>query len=198
MMECVKDAAELNNSLEKLTLDRLDWAIAGTSSSTPTSDPNVTKGQWRHWVSSRTKNAEDMCDEGYNHPQPDGKTLEKGTMVNPETGLDTEYEELWRDEKPLPTTSPKVKTIVWRLEKGDDTKGLVVLLGVYCQGLLRRGHNITAERWQWAQSGGWVRTISIGDDTIPCPEIMEERFPSCGESVAVGNDSWQVIESLES
>lgn len=119
-------------------------------------------------------------------------------MVNPETGLDTEYEELWRDEDPLPTTSQKAKTVILRLENGDDTKGLVILLGAYYQGLLRRGDDITAERWQWAQSGGWVRTISIGDDVLPCPEIMEKTFPSCGEFVAVGKDSWQVIESSES
>jgi hypothetical protein len=119
-------------------------------------------------------------------------------MVNPETGLETEYEELWRGEDPLPTTSPKVKTIVLRLEKGDDTKGLVVLLGAYCQGLLRRGDNITAERWQWAQSGGWVRTIKFGDDVLPCSEIVEKTLPSCGEFVPMGNDSWEVIESSES
>lgn len=119
-------------------------------------------------------------------------------MVNPETGLETEYEELWRDEDPLPTTSQKVNITVLRLEKGDDTKGLVILLGAYCQGLLRRGDNITAERWQWGQSGGWVRTIKIGDDVLPCPEIMEKISSSCGELVAVGNDSWQVVESSES
>lgn len=190
--------AELNLSTEKLPLDRLDWAIAGTSSSTPTSEPNVTKGQWRHWISSRTKNTENVCDEGYNYPQADGKTLEKGTMVNPETGLDTEYEELWRGEDPVPTTSKKVKTVVLRLENGSETKGLVVLIGAYCQGLLRRGDDITAERWQWAQSGGWVRTISIGDDVLPCPETIDNTLPNCGESVVVGNDSWQVIESSES
>lgn len=176
----------------------MDWAIAGTSSSIPTGEHNVTKGQWRHWISSRTKNTEDLCDEGYNHLRPDGKTLEKGTMANPETGLDTEYEELWRDEDPVPTTSQKVNTIVLRLENGDDTKGLVILLGAYCQGLLRRGDNITAERWQWAQSGGWVRAIKIGDDAVPCPEIMEKISPSCGELFAVGNDSWQVVESSKS
>lgn len=119
-------------------------------------------------------------------------------MVNPETGLDTEYEELWRDEDPMPTASLKVKTIVLRLEKGDDTKGLVILLGACCQGLLRRGDTITAERWQWAQSGGWVRTIKVGDDALPCPEIMEKTSPSCGELLSVGSDSWQVVESSES
>ncbi|KAJ3542507.1 hypothetical protein NM208_g4063 [Fusarium decemcellulare] len=181
--------------IQKLPLDRLDWAIAGTSSSEPTGEENVTRGQWHHWISSRTIETEGLCDEGYNHLQPDGKTLERGAMVNPETGKETDYEELWRDEDPLPTTFETPKTIVLRLERGDEVKGLVILLGQYCQGLLRKGGNITAERWYWTKSDGWVRTIAVGEDALPHPQILDTSILEVGEILSVGDEQWRVIES---
>lgn len=62
--------------------------------------------QWHHWVDSRSNNAEEIVDEGDMYPIEGGeRTLEKGKMVNPSTGLLTDYEEVWRDEKVIATPS---------------------------------------------------------------------------------------------
>ncbi|RMY73900.1 hypothetical protein D0862_14213, partial [Hortaea werneckii] len=82
----------------------LDWAFAGTSSSSigsPDADGTaVAHCEWRHWIDDRTEKPEDVVDEGKMYPieGDDGpRSLEKGSMVNPETGRLTEYEEIWRD-----------------------------------------------------------------------------------------------------
>lgn len=182
-------------SIEKITLDQLDWAIAGTSSSWPIGDGGLTHGQWRHWIDSRTTDTENLADEGDNYPQPDGTTLEKGSMVNPATGKDTAYEELWRDVEPLPVKSTHVRYVVLQLDESDQVKGSMVLLGQYCQGLLRRGSDITAERWEWKGGDGWKRTITIGEDELPCSKILKDTLFAVGDIVTVGGDSWKVIEA---
>src|SRR5690554_890390 len=88
-----------------LPLSRLDWAIAGTSSSSVVpsrEDPakGTTHGWWNHWIDSRTENADGLVDEGdmFDDPSDASLTLEKGRMLNPATGVETEYEEMWRSE----------------------------------------------------------------------------------------------------
>jgi hypothetical protein len=158
----------------------------------------LSRGQWRHWIDSRTPNTEGVADEGINHPQADGKTLEKGKMVNPATGKETDYEELWRDLEPIPVDSESVKSIVLELEGPDGTRGMVVLLGQFCQGLLRRGDRISAERWDWAASSGWHRVFVLGNETLPCSALMTSENRSEGDIIRLGEDSWRVVESSSS
>ncbi|KAH6634746.1 hypothetical protein B0J18DRAFT_486921 [Chaetomium sp. MPI-SDFR-AT-0129] len=88
-----------------LPLTRLDWAIAGTSSVDPphTTDnsTNPTQhGRWAHWIDSRLAECDGVVDEGdmVTDPTNPALTIETGRMVNPATGLVTEYEEIWRSE----------------------------------------------------------------------------------------------------
>lgn len=177
-------------------MGQLDWAIAGTSSSWPVGDGPVTHGQWKHWIDNRTTQTDDLADEGDNYPQEDGTTLEKGTMMNPATGKVTEYEELWRTIEPRPVDSNGVRSVVLQLER-EKTKGQVTLLGHLCQGLLRKGDQITAERWEWAEANSWQRTVVVGDDELPCARILGETSPMLhvGAIITVGDDTWKVIES---
>lgn len=183
-------------------MDRLDWAIAGTSSSWPVNQKGqavvTTRGRWTHWIDSRTKDTDDLADEGDMTTQPDGSTLETGRMLNPDTGEETDYEEVWRDVEPRPTGHGDARCAVLRLEAGRDVRGLVVLAGHYCQGFLRRGNGIAAERWEWAEDGGWARTVAIGeDDALPCSKILDADGLAEGDLVKTGAfDEWTVIETL--
>ncbi|KAL2165011.1 hypothetical protein VTH06DRAFT_307 [Thermothelomyces fergusii] len=87
---------------------RLDWAIAGTSSSTAIISPQdsenpgqqklVRHGRWAHWIDSRTAKCDGVVDEGdvFDNPPDPGLEVERGRMVNPATGLEADYEEGWR------------------------------------------------------------------------------------------------------
>lgn len=194
----------------RIGLQDLDWAIAGTSESWPVRDgpPGTTHGRWNHWIDSRITDTDGVADEGVNYPTDDGKTLEKGRMLNPDTGKETDYEELWRDVDPKP---PNNNFAVVEFDKGMECRGSVVLVGTYCQGLLRKGGMVTAERWerdageddsggkgpQGRHVDGWRRSVVIGEegDGLPCAHIVANVGSlKVGEIIKVGDDNWVVAE----
>lgn len=181
--------------------EQLDWAIAGSSSSVPTPErgPNTTHGQWRHWIDSRTLDVENATDEGDNSPLGRNRTLEKGRMVNPETGLETDYEEIWVDEEPRPVPSDLGKQVVVLDFQGRDEsqRGRVVKVGRFCQGLLRDGDAITAERWEWQESKGWWRSKKMGHgDDLPCEKVLRDWDGSEGATFKHDGRTWTVIEAV--
>lgn len=119
-------------------------------------------------------------------------------MVNPATGKDTAYEELWRSGEPVLVNSIGVRSVVLKLEKGDQIKGSVVLVGQYCQGFMRKGDDITAERWEWTGGDGWRRTIVLGEDELPCSKLLEDTAVTLGQVITIGDVKWEVIEVSES
>ncbi|KAK3339052.1 hypothetical protein B0H65DRAFT_288837 [Neurospora tetraspora] len=175
--------------VKTLTLSRLDWAIAGTSTHTPTR-PTIgyygqklilpdgrtvngsvadlkqgkqpyQRGRWTHWVDSRVVYTgegagEEVADEGdmYRIPGEHNEklTLEKGRMVNPETGREEEYEEVWGPDEEGVAEPPYVKCVVWELDNEAENRGAegrVVRVGRWTQGILRRGNELLCERWRW-------------------------------------------------
>ncbi|OAA45592.1 hypothetical protein NOR_03381 [Metarhizium rileyi] len=177
---------------DTLPLSRLDWAIAGTSSScTRTLDgKQVCHSRWEHWIDSRCSQPEEASDEGDMYPQPDGSTLEKGSMVNPDTGRETAYEEIWDDENAVPTTSGQV-CVVLKYEEGE-SRGLAVRLGKYAQGFARMGRDISLERWEWRDCRA-VRTVRMGTEALPCRETLDTVY-ALGEEVTCGGKKWTVVE----
>ncbi|KAG4280369.1 hypothetical protein FPRO06_11702 [Fusarium proliferatum] len=179
--------------LKPLPLSRLDWAIAGTTVSTKIPDPegNLTSHSTFHqWISSRTLDS----DAGFMYPQPNDLTLEKGSMVNPDTGIDTAYEELWHDATPTAVPGePAVRALVLQTEdEKNGVRGSVVRLGCYAQGLIRVGEHISLERWEWKD--GWKRAIRMGDAELPIQKILGEEALREGDTVDVGGREWKVIE----
>ncbi|KAF4339742.1 alpha-1 6-mannosyltransferase subunit [Fusarium beomiforme] len=177
-----------------LPFSRLDWAIAGTTVSTKIPDPegNLTSHSTFHqWISSRTLDS----DAGFMYPQPDSLTLEKGSMVNPETGINTPYEELWHDATPTAVPGePAVRALVLQTENEEKgVRGSVVRLGCYAQGLIRVGEGISLERWEWKE--GWKRTIRMGDAELPIEKILGEEALKEGDLIDVGGREWKVIEA---
>lgn len=201
-----------------LPLSRLDWAIAGTSSSSmiPVSDGSgklVKHSQWAHWIDSRIVDCDNVVDEGdmFDDPSDPALTLETGRMLNPATGVDTDYEELWRSEPIETVPSPlgggeKVTCIALQMESvgsvdGPERKvrrGLVVRLGQYCQAFAREGDDTTLERLKWdADQQRWARQARIGEQELPTDIATylahEARLD---DEVKVGGVVWKVVERV--
>lgn len=163
--------------------------------------------RWEHWIDSRTTEPENAADEGDMYEQPDGLTLEKGRMVNPATGTETDYEELWRDVEPV-TVPPVGAAAEGEAQKGVEcvvlkhenetsgARGMVVWLGRFCQGISRVGEEVAAERWEWKEGEGWRRTVRIGDRALPCEVLlMTGAALSVGTHVVHEEVVWDVLES---
>ncbi|WXC61402.1 hypothetical protein SNK03_007277 [Fusarium graminearum] len=179
-----------------LPFSRLDWAIAGTTVSTQKPDPSgalTSYSTFIQWISSR----ELGNDAGFMYPQPgEDLTLEKGSMVNPDTGIDTAYEELWHDATPTAVPGePDVRALVLQTEDEEKgVRGCVVRLGRYAQGLIRVGEEIALERWEWTE-GGWKRTVRMGDEELPIEKILGEETLDEDDNVDVSGRTWKVIEA---
>jgi hypothetical protein len=141
---------------------------------------------------------EAVADEGDMFPQPDGTTLEKGSMVNPATGLDTSYEELWDDQEPQPVPGLPLCTVLRLHDDDSRTRGLFVQLGQHAQGFLRRGNVFTAERWLWdVNSAKWEHLFCVGgpqaeslEDLVPSPDTQFHK----DQLVTASSGTWSVLE----
>ena len=164
----------------------------------------VMHSKWHHWVDSRTPDAEEVTDEGDMYPIEGGeRALEKGRMVNPATGILTDYEELWQDVKPTATSSEvdgeeegKRFCVVLQLdEPKEQARGMIVRVGQHCQGVLRCRNTFSLERWGWqGDADGWKRTCRIGDYFVPCSAAFDESKVKLGGWVRYGDFGWKVVE----
>ncbi|CAK7214318.1 hypothetical protein SBRCBS47491_002100 [Sporothrix bragantina] len=177
----------------------LDWALAGTSSSTPVAK-GVSDCVWRHWVDSHYENedADAQVDRGRNTDQPDGTVLETGAMVNPATGKVQDYEEVWRDDD-LPASS---RCVVLQHESDKGDRGVAIVLGPYCQGILRtKKEGVTVERWQREtveDMDDWKLVFRLGSGKLPCKALTERQSLREGEDLVVGsNQTWTVMEAAK-
>ncbi|KAH6629669.1 hypothetical protein C7974DRAFT_190803 [Boeremia exigua] len=186
----------LQDQKEHLNLKQLDWAIAGTSSSVETA-PGVKLSTFHHWIDSRTVDVEAATDAGYMSPMdPDGEdelVLEKGNMVNPETGSPTDYEEIWIEKELSPVPGDEASQIVvLDFDQGAHRRGRIVRVGTRCQGLLRSEDEIAAERWEWTAEKGWSRSHLIGrDGALPCAKFLDSPV---GDTITHDGITWNVVE----
>ncbi len=188
---------------------RLDWAIAGTSFSSvvPSGDGDSTQeirhSRWVHWIDSRIANCDGVEDEGDMFEQSDqALTLETGRMVNPATGVATDYEEMWRSEpiEMVPSLNGErdVTCVALRMETvgGATKRGLVVRLGQYCQSFARDGDDITVERLKW-DGQRWTQQVRIGEQEFPtdiATYLAHETM--IDDKVGVGGAVWKVVERV--
>ncbi|KAK3897590.1 hypothetical protein C8A05DRAFT_38852 [Staphylotrichum tortipilum] len=194
-----------------LSLSRLDWAIAGTSSSAMIPSRNdsskeIKHSQWAHWIDSRSADCDGVIDEGdmFDDPSDLALTLETGRMLNPATGVDADYEEVWRSEPiqmvPGPGGEAAVTCLALQMEgSGEGVKrGLLVRLGQYCQAFARDGDEIALERLKWdPDQQRWASLVRIGRLEFPTDIATclahEARID---DEVKVGSTVWKVIERL--
>lgn len=187
------------HSLER---EHLDWAIGGTSASTQRTRPDgsrVSHSVFTHWVDSRTTHPENATDEGDMLPQPDGTTLETGRMLNPVTGVESDYEELWRDGASEEVPALAKYTVLQLHDDTRETRGMFVQLGRYAQAVLRVGQVFTAERWEWdASLSRWVSSFRVGDEEADSlddliPSSQEPHHP--GDKMEARSGTWSVLEA---
>lgn len=192
----------LANNFTVQKLEQLEWGLAGVSSSEPKKGPkgeDISHGIWKHWIDSRSPDAEGVHDEGDNYPLPNNEVLEMGSMVNPETGKVTDYEEKWLDVKLESTEGKGGKVDCVVLELRDDAshaRGLIVRAGQYCQGIIRVGDAVSVERWAWDEETQftWKRRVRMGDSFLPCGVALEPAKLELGGKVTYGQQEWEVIE----
>lgn len=114
-------------------------------------------------------------------------------MVNPDTGRDTPYEELWLDTE-LDEAKSKDACFVVKHEQGAH-RGMIVKLGDFCQGVARRGGEVVAERWE-KNDGRWQRTVRIGSGSLVCDELLNGVIKAeNGASFTSGGETWAVVEA---
>ena len=174
----------------------LQWAFAGKSR--VTSSQRSQAGEvvswhnvWDHFIDSKSDEPEK--DEGDMSLQEDGTVLEKGVHIDATTGAREEYEELWSDLEieTMGTKGHKSSIVVRTESKIARVQGLVVKVGGYCQGLLKKEGRLTVERWQKQARQGeqdhenalgadfesmrtrnnWVRVFKLGQDALPCEYV---------------------------
>jgi hypothetical protein len=137
------------------------------------------------------QNPLDVVDVGTNTPLPDGRTLEAGEMVNPETAMLTSYEEIWRDEEcDGAVVVRNISGSIWRARAGEWQLAL--------------GRTAEGKFWAWqAQRNGsgedvWTRSYSTplgvgldGSEYLPpdCSGWQE------GSLVEWGGERWSVLHN---
>lgn len=194
----------------------LDWAFAGTSSTlrSPIAGDTAEIMEWQHWIDSRhpkEESKDEVRDVGRCYQQKNGDTQELGSMVNPDTGVETEYEELWGSsaiESTEPDTTRKVAVVLQTVERprdGTDTnvdtvadcKGLVIRVGQHIQGLAIHNGNATVERWTYNRDRKqWQKVVCLGSSELPCPRLFDPIRVAQGEKLSCGRVSWQVMEQF--
>lgn len=178
----------------------LEWAFAGTSTSHPSAEDgsrelsNAHHSVWEHWIDSRTRSP--CLDQGDLYTLPDGNVLEKGTQLDPVTGVEVQYEELWEDYEVLVVGKEEKRvSMVVKLDDSDgNVRGLIVRVGQYCQAILQEGDKLTVERWEWKRrenGGSWKRLVRIGHALLPCDRAT--TLTGFGNQ-AVQSGDWRVME----
>lgn len=148
---------------------------------------------WKHWVDSRTADSDNVQDEGDMVDRPDGSILETGRMVNPATGRETDYEEVWWSEV---SYGRGVCAVLKTEDEEKGTRGMMVRLGRWVQGVLRVGERVSVERWVLDSQDGWVCRAKIGEgDGLPVGELGDGvgRL-RLGGRVEVEGRGWEVVE----
>ena len=177
----------------------LEWAFAGTSNTTEGfSGPGDAKhlhSVWEHWIDSNSDDP--RPDEGDMWPQCNGDVLERGTQIDPITGLQTEYEELWGDLKAEKVGEEKEHvSIVLRIENHEPrTRGLVVRVGDWCQGIMKSKGTLNIERWRWVKAkNNWERVVKIGSGDLPCAIACNSHMVGEKSTIVSGDLEWNVVE----
>lgn len=192
-------------------LAQIDWAFAGTSASQPAHEERgriiPAHSTWTHWVDSRVSYEEEPpTDEGDMYPQPNGDVLEKGRMAHPETGIVTEYEELWTDIEVRRTgqDTTRVSVVLMADDSARRARGMIVRIGQWCQGILKIGNDLSVERWEYCEGSpgdqtGWQRLVKIGELEMPCPSTFTPADLALHGANTVSADGvrWTLVEKFE-
>lgn len=219
-----RDKLEEEKNKEANTEGCLQWAFAGKSHTTVSKDPSSQPSHtvWDHWIDSHSNDAD--SDEGDMWVQPDGDILEKGKNKDPDTGEETEYEELWHDlqVEAFGKKHNRSSLVMKADEPERHVRGMAIKIGGWCEGILKVDDELTVERWEWKPTASasnvtsdeaseedgrtrndWVRTIKIGKGTLPCKIICSRTSGRFGLNAVLNSTTgwnwksdiaWKVAE----
>ncbi|KAF1920750.1 hypothetical protein BDU57DRAFT_509188 [Ampelomyces quisqualis] len=197
----------------------LEWGFAGSSQATQLGG-GKSHSVWTHWVDSRVAiGGQVPVDEGDMYPINDALTLEHGHAFHPALRRVSGHEEMWRDipvtiTSPTPFTTASAKKAAAKStthvplarhkicmvlrHSSNISRGLIIRLGQFIQGILVKENEVTAERWEWTVTGGWKRTERVGQHFVPCGVAMDregEKELGVGGKVTYKDWVWVVEES---
>ncbi|MCJ1399604.1 hypothetical protein MMC11_002806 [Xylographa trunciseda] len=176
-------------------MSRLEWAFAGKSYTTQS---KVAGGPahtvWHHEIDSQTADPEK--DEGDMYEQEDGDILECGQNVDAETGEVKKYEELWHDIGVHLVGQEKdhLSAVLMADNQDNNTKGMIVRVGNWCQGILKVGDDTTVERWQWSHGDDWQLVAKLGQELLVCGATFDRGSLELGKVISHHHLDWQVAE----
>jgi Protein HRI1 len=125
-------------------------------------------------------------DEGFFQSLENGDELETGEMPNPDTGLVSSYEEIWR-------TMPTSGTGYVLLEsKGKMNKTFLGRIGDVFQGIGYVKGSIHAKRLVHIH-GKWEEKFTMGDAEV-IPMIDEDDEWNVGDEVEFSGRVWKVLD----
>jgi hypothetical protein len=123
------------------------------------------------------------------------------------------YEELWEELeiRGVPNEHGETKYASVLLQTsdtngyGDPVRGVVIRVGGFIQGILRKGDSVTVERWvySWGKPGSkginrprWKCAFRLGPEGLPCAAAMREGELEEGMKVDFMGYEWDVGECL--
>lgn len=163
--------------------ESLQWAFAGRAFHTTVGGQS--KGSWTHLVDS--KHPAGFEDQGIFEELPNGDSLEKGTMVDEQTGEIREYEEVWHDYLADP---PRYRVVEG---SGNQMNGYFVVMASHALGIVKDAENrLGVSKWR-EELGEWHLIFAYGDLQAQLPTIaspFELILPPPSSQTPL----WRIIE----
>ena len=130
------------------------------------------------------------------YEQEDGDVLECGQNVDAETGAVNKYEELWHDigVQLVGQEKDHLSAMLIANDKSHDTKGMIVRVGDWCQGILKVGEDTTVERWHWSHKDHWQLVAKLGQKSLACGATFDRISLELGKVIRHHDLDWKVIE----
>ncbi|PPQ64062.1 hypothetical protein CVT24_008875 [Panaeolus cyanescens] len=158
----------------------LYWGFAGYSTHVGN------KCTFSHFMDSR--GLIDAIDSGIFTTQPDGTTLETGSMMNFDTGKVEDYEEIWFDETR--------EEYIGLVSAEGEAKGALVRVGEWWQGMVYENNEFRSARWR-KDGDNWEMIWGVEEDWDhgkPPGNSMLEGL-AVGQEVQYAGKRWRTVES---
>lgn len=106
---------------------------------------------------------------------------------------------LVRHGDPLEESANLVSCVLQHEDSARTSRGMVIRVGQFCQGVLRAGDEFAAERWEWTEQGGWRKVFASGSNGLNMPCDVACHFATnklrIGSEVVYGpGEVWQCVE----
>ncbi|KAF2110457.1 hypothetical protein BDV96DRAFT_651094 [Lophiotrema nucula] len=145
---------------------------------------------WEHPIDSSSSFTTDGADM---YLLANGDTMEIGAM--PINGKVRMFKEYW-----IQPTECDLSTYVVVETKPFNAvgraKGMAIMVGNCCQGILQTENDLWVERWEM-KDGTWIKdarsTTSDDENVVPCRWIIQEA-KAASDSITIEGHTWEVIE----